>query len=145
MRNPLGNCQCLQAVVYKPSFGGQFVFDANSKENALNYSADNKEVSFEVVASNFQPGAGQIELRTYGGETANLNIKLYSLPPNITNVKIARGDNQAIITGDRLEQVQFVKINGRRAMVVGVTGSNNGVGEKGFTGIRKIKSIIRQH
>jgi hypothetical protein len=26
LRNQLGNCKCLQAVVYKPSFGGQFVF-----------------------------------------------------------------------------------------------------------------------
>ena len=121
LRNTIGNCLCLQAVVYKPSFGGQFIFEANSREasNQLQFSADGKEVSFEVDATYFQPGQGVLELKTFGGESANLNLKLYSAPPEITDVKMARGDRQAIIAGERLEQIRHVKINGKRATVIG--------------------------
>ncbi|HRH41212.1 MAG TPA: hypothetical protein PKY82_06165, partial [Pyrinomonadaceae bacterium] len=118
IRNTLGNCQCLQAVIYKPSFGGQFVFAADDKDHGLNYSPDNKEVSFEVDATNFQAGAGEIELRTYGGEAQKLPLKLYPLPPNITGLKMNKGDREGIISGDRLEQITSLKINGRRATVV---------------------------
>jgi len=123
IRNTLGNCQCLQAVIYKPSFGGQFVYEANpdgkgSNQNSLQYSPDNKEVSFEVEASNFQAGNGEIELRTYGGEVQKLPLKLYALPPVVTNLKISQGDREGIISGDRLEQVQAVKINDRIARVI---------------------------
>ncbi len=118
LRNELGNCKCLQTVVYKPSFGGQFVFDANGKENNLEYSEDGKEVSFEVDASNFQPGQGQLELKQSGNDTSNLNINLYPAPPNITAIKISRGDKQAVIFGERLEQLKFIKINGKRAVVM---------------------------
>lgn len=123
IRNPLGGCQCIQAVIYKPDFGGQFVFEANARDrmNQLQYSPDGREVFFEIDATTFQPGGGQLILVTYGGETLTANIELYPLPPNITNVKMARGDSQAIITGERLEQLQSVKINGRRATVVGNT------------------------
>lgn len=119
LRNQLGNCRCLQSVVYKPSFGGQFVFEADSRQNPLTFSEDGREVSFEVDATNFQPGAGQLELRQAGGETSNLNVNLYPLPPNITNVKISKGDNRAVIVGERLEQLRAVKINGKRAVVEG--------------------------
>lgn len=117
--NTLGSCRCLQSVTYKPSFGGQFVFVTNAKQNGLEFSADGREVSFELDASQFQPGQGQLEMRTFGGEMSTLNIKLYPLPPNITDVKISKGDRMAILTGERLEQLQSVKINGKRAIVVG--------------------------
>ncbi|HRH44130.1 MAG TPA: hypothetical protein PKY82_21035 [Pyrinomonadaceae bacterium] len=127
IKNTLGNCQCLQAVIYKPSFGGQFVFEADSynktasssRQNVLQYSPDGKEVSFEVDAGNFQAGAGEVELRIFGGEAVKLPLKLYPLPPNITNLKIGKGDREGIISGDRLEQIQSVKINGRRAKIIG--------------------------
>ncbi len=119
LRNPLGNCKCLEAVIYKPSFGGQFIFDANNAENGLWFSADGKEVSFEIDATNFQPGQGQLELKQYGGESTNLALNLYPSPPNITSLKISRGDRQATITGERLEQLRAVKINGKRAIIEG--------------------------
>lgn len=119
LKNQLGNCQCLQAVIYKPSFGGQFVFEAGSKENPLLFSADGRSVSFAIDTTNFQPGQGQLELSQYGGEAASLNISLYPPPPNITNFVISTGDRQAIITGERLEQLKAVKINGKRAVVAG--------------------------
>lgn len=119
LRNSLGNCQCLQAVIYKPSFGGQFVFEADDKEHGLQYSPDGKEVSFELDTANFQAGQGEIELKTYGGESAKLNLKLYPALPNITNLKIGKGDREAIISGERLEQIQSVKINSKRAFILG--------------------------
>lgn len=133
IKNTLGNCQCLQAVIYKPSFGGQFVFEANqggsngssnnngnnNNQNRLNYSPDGKEVSFEVDATTFQAGAGEIELRTYGGEAIKIPLKLYPAPPNVTNLKIGKGDREGIISGERLEQIQALRINGRRATVIG--------------------------
>jgi hypothetical protein len=126
LKNPLGNCKCLQTVVYKPSFGGQFIFEVNNPENGLNFSPDGKEVSFEVDTTNFQPGQGQLELRQFGGEATNLNIKLYPAPPNVMDVKMARGDSRAIIYGEKLDQLKAVRINGRRARVVEKTiGSQN--------------------
>ena len=131
IKNNLGNCRCLQAVIYKPSFGGQFVYEAEgnsgsssssssgSNQNVLQYSPDGKEVSFEVDATSFQPGAGQLELRTYGGEAVKLSLKLYPQSPNITNLKIGKGHREAIIAGERLEQLSAVKINGRRAFIAG--------------------------
>src|SRR5205085_12654068 len=99
-----------------PSFGGQFVFEANSRQNNLLFSDDGKEVSFELDATNFQPGRGQLELRQYGGEAANVNLNLYPLLPNVTDLKIAKGDNRVVISGERLEQLRAVKINGKRAI-----------------------------
>ena len=132
IKNTLGNCQCLQAVIYKPSFGGQFVFEANqggsnsgnnsfnnqnnSNQNALQYAPDGKEVSFEVDATNFQAGAGEIELRTYGGEAVKIPLKLYPAPPTISEFKIRRGDKEILLTGERLEQIQAISINGKRAV-----------------------------
>ncbi len=117
LKNQFGNCRCLQSVVYRPAFGGPFIFAANSKENGLIFSPDLKEVSFEVDATNFPGGPGQLELVQFGGETINLSLNLYPPPPNITNLKIAKGDNQAIIIGERLDQIQAVKINGKRAII----------------------------
>lgn len=124
LQNALGDCRCLQSVTYKPSFGGQFVFEANSKENALQFSDDGKEVSFEIDVTGFQPGQGQLELKTYGGAPTTLPLKLYPLPPNITDFKIARGDNQVVITGERLEQLQFIKVNGKKAKSLSLTASD---------------------
>lgn len=118
LRNTLGNCRCLQAVVYKPSFGGEFVFEAGNRENGLIYSIDGKEVSLEIDTTGFQPGAGQLELRQFGGETSSLPINLFPPPPQINDVKMARGDSRAVIYGERLEQLKAVNINGKRANVV---------------------------
>ncbi len=59
---------------------------------------------------------GQLELRQYGGDLAKVNLNLYPVPPNITNVKVFKGDRQAIIIGERLEQIQAIRINGKRAL-----------------------------
>jgi hypothetical protein len=119
IRNQLGSCKCLQAVVYKPSFGGQFVFEANSKVNPLLFSEDGKEVSFEIDVTGFQPGQGQLELRQYGGDVSTLEINLYPPPPMVSDLKISNGDNRAIISGERIEQIQAVKINGKRMIIEG--------------------------
>lgn len=122
LRNNLGNCQCLQSVIYKPAFGGQFVFAVNNREHGLQYSPDGSEVSFDLDTAGFLAGAGEIELRTFGGESAKLNLKLYPSPPIINYLQIGKGDREALISGERLEQIQSVTINGRRAYVVGSQG-----------------------
>lgn len=115
LRNQFGGCRCLQSVVYKPSFGGQFVFEANNPANPLMFSEDGKEVSFEVDATNFTAGTGQIELRMPGGEVKTVSLNLFAAPPNITNVKLGKNDNKAILSGERLDQIQTISINGKRA------------------------------
>jgi hypothetical protein len=115
LQNSLGTCRCLQAVIYKPSFGGQFVFEANGRENGLQFSGDGREAFFVIDAGYFQPGQGTLELRAFGSDIVNIPIKLYPKPPVVTDVKIAKGDSQAILTGERLEQIQWIKINGKRA------------------------------
>lgn len=160
IRNTIGNCRCLQAVIYKPSFGGQFVFTAGNPNspNSLQISSDGKEVSFEVDATNFQPGQGTIEIKTLDGDSANnqtnnqyggnqygqnkqaqgqsfpgqfniqsgnnLQIKLYPAFPSITDVKARRGDKEILLTGERLEQVNSITINGKKAVVKGKQGEN---------------------
>lgn len=115
LRNSLGSCRCLQSVIYKPSPGKEFVFNADSKSNELLFSDDGKEVSFEIDAANLTPGQGQLEIKTYGSQATTLPIKLYPLLPDITYLKIAKGDNEAIVSGQRLEQLQFITINGKKA------------------------------
>ncbi len=112
LTNQNGNCRCLETVVYKPAFGGEFVFDSKR----LMYSPDNKDVSFEVDTANFPSSVGQLELRQYGGDSINLNLNLYPAPPNVTNVKVAKGDTQATIIGERIEQVKAILVNGKRAI-----------------------------
>lgn len=137
LRNTLGSCRCLHRIIYKPSFGGQFVFEAESKESGLYFSPDGREVSFAVDTTNFQPGAGTLEIQTFGDvqpqptqlqlggkvttpekPTNILNIILYPLSPKITGVKISKGDRQAVLLGERLEQIKSVKINGKLAIAV---------------------------
>lgn len=115
LRNSLGSCRCLQSVIYKPSPGKEFVLNADSKGNELLFSDDGKEVSFEIDAANLTPGQGQLEIKTFGSQATILPIKLYPLPPDITDLKIAKGDNEAIVSGQRLEQLQFITINGKKA------------------------------
>lgn len=118
LKNQNGNCRCLETAIYKPAFGGEFVFDAKR----LVYSPDNQSVSFEVDTTSFPVGAGQLELRQFGGDSTVLNLNVYPTPPAISNVKVAKGDTQATIIGERLEQVQAIRINGRRAVIKGMTG-----------------------
>jgi hypothetical protein len=78
-----------------------------------------------------------LELRQYGGEVAGLSLNLYPLPPDVKNVKISKGDTQAVIVGERLEQLRAVKINGKRAVIQGSginlpAGAQN-IGNGGFT------------
>lgn len=120
LRNLNGNCRCLETLVYKPSFGGEFIFDTKK----MVYSPDGKDVSFEIDTTSFLSGAGQLELRQYGGDSINLNLNLYPLLPNILNVKVAKGDTQATIIGERIEQVQAIRINGSRAVFKGEGGGN---------------------
>lgn len=140
LRNSLGSCRCLERVIYKPSFGGQFVFESSLDTNhpsALKFSGDGGEVSFKIDTTSFQSGQGTLEIKTYGDgqgmqmnqmNTNQLSLKLYPLPSNITNIKIARGDREALLTGERLEQLKAVKINGKRAVLFSgqETGVNSG-------------------
>ena len=124
--------------------------------NALQYSADGREVSFEIDTTSFQAGSGTLEIKTFGGDTQpsqfnqpnsqfnqsptsvqsgnNLQLKLYPAPPIISEVKAKRGDKEILMTGERLEQINSININGKRAIVKGngnqaqVNSGNMGVG-----------------
>ncbi len=117
LKNTLGSCNCLQAVVYKPSFGGQFVFEVGNRKNELTFSEDRKEAYFEIDTREFLPGEGQLELRQQGGEITTLKINLFPLPPSISDFKISKGDRTAILNGSGLEQIRAIKINGKRAII----------------------------
>lgn len=117
LRNLSGDCLCIQSVTYKPGFGGQFTFERGSDKNSLQTSVDGRSVWFEVETSNFNSGQGTLEVKTFGGESSNLNIKLYPAPPVIRDVRVSRGDRQMLVSGERLDQLRFVIINGFRATV----------------------------
>lgn len=117
IRNTMNNCKCLQAAVYKPSFGGQFIFEAGKNENSLRYSEDGKEVSFDIDVTTFQSGDGQLELRQFGGEVTTLNLKLHPNLPTISEFRVAKGDKKFVIDGNGLEQIQALIVNGERAVL----------------------------
>ncbi|MGI8467682.1 MAG: hypothetical protein ACR2N3_04445 [Pyrinomonadaceae bacterium] len=117
LRNTIGDCLCVQSVTYKPGFGGQFTFDRSGGENSLQVSPDNLSVWFEVETSKFQPGQGTLEVKTYGGEIVPIPLKLYPALPEIKDVRVARGDRQILLTGERLEQLRYVVVNGYRATI----------------------------
>ncbi|MCB1025670.1 MAG: hypothetical protein KDB79_14835, partial [Acidobacteria bacterium] len=66
VRNTMGSCRCLRSVVYKPSFGGEFTFGAGSTVNPLRFTENGKDAWFEIDTTNFLPGQGTLELRTFG-------------------------------------------------------------------------------
>lgn len=117
LRNTTGDCLCIQSVAYKPGFGGQFTFERGGGENSLQTSPDGRAVWFEVETTNFNPGQGTLEVRTFGGETTSLNLKLYPALPAIRDVRVARGDRQILVSGERLEQLRYIIVNGYRATV----------------------------
>lgn len=119
LKNLNGNCKCLQTAVFKPSFGGQFIFEAGRRENGIQISDDGSLATFNIDVSTFSSGAGKLELRQYNGETTTLNLELYPTPPQIDSLKVYRGDRRAIITGTRLEQIRAVKINGNVGIIEG--------------------------
>ena len=124
MKNSAGTCKCLQAVIFKPSFGGQFVFEANKPENNLQFSDDGKEAFIQIDATSFPNGAGKLELKQFNGEAAALDVNLYPPVPKIDSLKVYRGDRRAVITGERLEQLRSVVVNGKSATIEG-SGLNN--------------------
>lgn len=117
LKNTAGDCRCIQSVTYKPSFGGQFEFVAGAGENGLQLSPDGNQVWFDIDTTNFQPGQGTLEVRNNGGEPTIVNLKLYSQIPRITDITAAYGDREVKITGERLDQLQYVVIGGFRASV----------------------------
>jgi hypothetical protein len=117
LKNTAGDCRCVQSVVYKPSFGGQFEFVAGAGENALQLSPDGSQVWFDIDTTNFQPGQGTLEVRNNGSEPTIVNLKLYSQIPRIADITAAYGDRELKITGERLDQLQYVVIGGYRATV----------------------------
>lgn len=121
LNNQKGNCRCLEKVIYKPASGGEFVFEAKK----LMFSPDGKSVSFEIDTTFFQNGQGQLELRHLGGDQTNLNLKILPQPPIITNVRVAKGDSEVVISGERLEQIQAIQMNGKRAVLKNSTANEN--------------------
>lgn len=117
VRNTQGSCRCLQAVTYKPSFGGEFTFAANASSNPLIFNESGTEASFEIDTSYFQPGQGQLEFRAYGNDQMpqSKQIMLYPPPPMIRSVKAYRGDSRITIEGERLEQIRLLMANGLQA------------------------------
>lgn len=126
--NASGGCRCLQTVTYKPASGAPLVYEAvpAAGKNQFKVSADGKEVFFEIDATNLPIGGGVLELKNYGGETANLNLKLYPPPPEITDLKISAGDREGVLIGSRLEQIQSLETNGKKAKVLPNNDSSNG-------------------
>lgn len=129
IKNTMGSCFCLQTVTYKPSFGGEFVFAANSDSNPLKFNEDGSEAWFEIDTTNFQAGEGTMEFREYGNEQQpqNIQVNLYNLAPEITKLAVHRGDNKVTIEGSRIEQITMLNIDGKIAQPE----ENQGNGDSG--------------
>jgi len=116
VRNSMGSTRCLQSITYRPSFGGQFTFVANSSSNPLRFSSDGKEAWFEIDTTNFQPGQGTLEIRGYGSDQPqNVQINLHPRVPEITKLQIHKGDKKVFVEGLRIDQIKTLLINGKIA------------------------------
>ena len=116
IKNTMGNTGCLESVKYKPSFGGEFTFTANSNTNPLKFSLDGGEAWFDIDTTHFKPGQGTLEFRTYGSrQPQNIRVKLYPSPPEITKLNAHKGDNKIYIEGKRINQIKSLTIEGKKA------------------------------
>ncbi len=116
VKNSNGSIRCLQSVIYKPSFGGEFTFAANSRTNPLRFSEDGKEAWFEIDATHFKPGQGSIEIRGYGSTRPQIiRIKLHPRVPEITKLKAHKGDSRILVAGERINQIRMLIVNGKTA------------------------------
>ena len=119
LKNNLGGCRCLRAVVLLTASGQKVNFEADSKEHVLQFSPNGTEVSLEVDASSLLTGQATLELRTQGGGVTSLPVNLpRAAAPSITDFKLLKGANHGTITGENLELLQFVRVNGLKASVV---------------------------
>ena len=119
IKNTQGSCRCLQSVKYRPSFGGEFTFIANSAANPLQFNSSGTEAWFDIDTTHFQPGQGTIELRAYGNQQPQTEqVKLFAKPPEITKLYAHRGDNKVAIEGERIEQIKMLNIDGKTAQFV---------------------------
>ncbi len=136
VKNTQGSCRCLQSVKYRPSFGGEFTFTANSPANPLRFNESGTEAWFEIDTTHFQPGEGSIEFRTYGNaqQPQNAQLKLFPRAPEITKVKVHRGDQSVEIEGERIEQIHMIRVNGKTAIPdnPGQNNSQSGINQRRF-------------
>jgi len=117
VRNTMGSTRCLQSVTYRPSFGGQFTFAANSSSNPLQFSKDGKEAWFDIDTTHFQAGQGNLEIRGYGSnQPQSFQITLHPRAPEITKLRVHKGDNKVFLEGVRIEQIKILMINGKPAL-----------------------------
>ena len=116
VKNTFGSTRCLQSITYRPSFGGQFTFVARSSSNPLRFSGDGKEAWFEIDTTHFQPGQGTLEMRGYGSnQPQSVQIALHPQAPEITKLRVHKGDNKVFVEGLRIDQIKTLTINGKLA------------------------------
>ncbi len=140
IKNTMGSCRCLQSVKFRPSFGGEFTFIANASSNPLMFSDDGTEAWFDIDTTYFQPGQGNLELRTYGtNQPQNIPVKLFPLPPEITKFGVHKGDRKITIEGNRIEQIKMVSVDGKMARL------NTSVQNRTSRSGRKSKEFVFQN
>ena len=125
IRNSMGSCRCLQSVTLRPSSGGEFTFEANSRTNPLMFNESGTEAWFEIDTTHFQPGQNSIELWGYGSRRPqNLSLNLFPKAPEIKKLIAHRGDSKVTIEGDRIGQITGLRINGKQARPSQLSGNN---------------------
>ena len=117
IRNTMGSVRCLQSVKYRPSFGGEFTFVANSVSNPLRFNELGTEAWFDIDTTHFQPGQGSLEFRAYGNDQQpqTKQVNLYAGPPKITKLEIHKGDNKITVIGDKIGQIKTLNVDGKLA------------------------------
>ena len=114
--NTNGNCLCLRTIVYKPSFGGEFVFAAGADANPVRISEDGSHAWFNMDTKEFKPGDGKFEVFSYGSLTPQIiKVNLYGPPPEITKFRIHKGDRYLFVEGKSIDQIESIKIDGKSA------------------------------
>ena len=116
IENINGTSNCIRTVVYKPSFGGEFVFAVRANANPVRISKDGKSAWFNIDTTEFKSGKGNLEIYAYGSaRPQTVPINLYGLPPEIAKLAIHKGDKHILIEGKRTDQILSITVNGKLA------------------------------
>ena len=120
--SPDGDCACVKSVIYRPKGKESEATALSIEDNEIAVSSDKRTATFSLDTSKIPIGKGNLEIRQFGEkEPKIIPLKLYDKPPSRLNFDIRVGDNYGKLTGERLEQITSIKVNGMETDISSLT------------------------
>lgn len=117
-----GSCQCLSEITFYPASGEpvRFATDVIEGESIV-ISPDKRTASITVDVTKLPVGEGRLLVKQVGEPVGkSYKLRLYPEPPTASELKFhyREGDDKAELTGNRLEQVTKIVIDGIPATIL---------------------------